>query len=405
MSKPIKLLCYFDYKCTTGFSTVSTNVLRGLKKHFGNRLYTDVVAINYFGKDYKTQDERTAVFNCKKNDPDKDGFGRKFFLKMLQAHDYDVVLMIQDIGIVMPMVEVMRTIRDKKKKPFKTIYYYPLDGTPMKEWFKDFDFFDQPVAYTEYAKKETVKIVPSLEEKLKVILHGVDTEVFTIIEADQAWEFRKAYFGEENAYKTIWGNVNRNQPRKNFPLTISAFVKYREKYDPNSFLYLHCDPHDPMGWKLPQICDQFGLVYGKDYKFPNREEMEAAQDAGLLNVIYNSLDYFLNTTSGEGFGLTIVEAMACGVPVISLDHTSISEIGGSDRAWLIKSGLYPYITHFDNMVRYQCDPMVVAIMMDLVMRNGGELERKCDLAYDFAQSLDWAKINEQWISLFENLVA
>src|SRR2546423_653828 len=128
--KPIKLLCYFDYKCTTGFSTVSTNVLRGLKKQFDGALYTDVVAINYLGQDYKTQDGRTAVFSAKNNDPDGDPFGRKFFLKMLQEQNYDLVFMIQDIGIVMPMVEVMRTIKKNKgANAFKTIFYYPLDGT------------------------------------------------------------------------------------------------------------------------------------------------------------------------------------------------------------------------------------------------------------------------------------
>jgi glycosyltransferase involved in cell wall biosynthesis len=402
--KPIKLLCYFDYKCTTGFSTVSTNVLRGIKKQFDGVLYTDIVAINYLGQDYKTQDGRTAVFSAKNNDPDSDPFGRKFFLKMLQDHSYDLVFMIQDIGIVMPMVEVMRSIKkDKGTKAFKTIYYYPLDGTPLPEWFDDFDFFDQPVAYTEYAKHETLKAKPELEDRISVILHGVDTKEFFPLENDAAWEFRKAYFGEENAYKTIYGNINRNQPRKNIPLTISAFAEYKRKNGDDSFLYLHLDPHDSMGWDIPTIAKQYGLVYGKDYKFPSEEEMETARDAGFLNCIYNALDFFITTTSGEGFGLTIVEAMACKVPVIALRHTSITELAGVDRMWAIPSPL-PYITHFDNMVRYQADPTDVVAMMRRAKDTPDRTADKVDQAFQFARSLDWKIINHQWASLFEKLV-
>jgi glycosyltransferase involved in cell wall biosynthesis len=158
-----------------------------------------------------------------------------------------------------------------------------------------------------------------------------------------------------------------------------------------------------MGWDIPTIAKQYGLVYGKDYKFPLEEEMETSRDVGFLNCIYNALDFFITTTSGEGFGLTIVEAMACEVPVISLLHTSITELAGLDRMWAIGT-LMPYVTHFDNMVRHQADPSVVAIMMRIAKENPDRAADKVDQAFDFATSLDWQNINKQWAALFEKLV-
>ncbi|MDR3223033.1 MAG: glycosyltransferase family 4 protein, partial [Methanobrevibacter sp.] len=40
-----------------------------------------------------------------------------------------------------------------------------------------------------------------------------------------------------------------------------------------------------------------------------------------MNDFYNSLDVFVFPTSGEGYGLPIVEAMACGKPVITLEDS------------------------------------------------------------------------------------
>jgi glycosyltransferase involved in cell wall biosynthesis len=408
MSRKLRMLCLFDYKCMSGFSTVSSNIVRSLKKHFDKKLHLDIVAGGYQGKNYETDDKRTRVFSAKQSDPDHDPYGRKFFLKLMQTHDYDIVFVIQDIGVFMPTVEVIEHIRKEHNKKFKIVYYYPIDGTPFKQWFDRFDAIDVPVPYTQYAKTETLKLRPDLEEKnLPVILHGVNTSQFHPLDDETKKGFREAYFGD-NATKHIIGSVNRNQPRKDIPTTFFAFCEYRQKYNQDAFLYLHLDPHDPMGYNIPQIASQLNLKYGIDYRFPLEEEMNSAQDVGFLNCIYNSFDKFLTTTSGEGFGLTIVEAMACKVPVFAPDHTSIYELSGvqqsNPRRFWVCNQLRPFVQHMDNMIRMQPDYQSMATLMDIADKNPELTKQKVEAGYEFAQSLDWSIVNKQWIELFESLI-
>jgi glycosyltransferase involved in cell wall biosynthesis len=44
--------------------------------------------------------------------------------------------------------------------------------------------------------------------------------------------------------------------------------------------------------------------------------------------VYNAADLLVYPSSYEGFGMPVLEAMACGTPVIALDNTSFPEIAG-----------------------------------------------------------------------------
>jgi glycosyltransferase involved in cell wall biosynthesis len=59
--------------------------------------------------------------------------------------------------------------------------------------------------------------------------------------------------------------------------------------------------------------------------------------------MYATLDVLMNASMGEGFGLTVLEAQACGVPAIVTDFTAMSEVCGAgwkvgyDRYWTDQS--------------------------------------------------------------------
>jgi glycosyltransferase involved in cell wall biosynthesis len=75
-----------------------------------------------------------------------------------------------------------------------------------------------------------------------------------------------------------------------------------------------------------QMAQDFGL--GDKIRFPNSY---IQQSAGFtndeMNKIYNAMDAFILLSRGEGFGLPIIEAQACGVPVIVTDWTACRELG------------------------------------------------------------------------------
>lgn len=404
--KTFRILCLFDYDAATGFATVSKHLVDHLARHFGKGFAMDIVAINYFGESYKKHHGQIAVNSARLSDPQEDPFGRWTFLKLLKTYDYDLVFIMQDYGVVLPVVPLMEEIlREKKKenkKQFKSIFYFPVDHTPVPKNFEKLHFFTSLVTYTEWGRQELYRVQPDLKGKVKVIPHGVDTKHFLPLDSAERTEFRQAYFGA-HAGKTIIGNINRNQPRKDIPSTIFAFERYKQTHNQNSLLYLHMEPHDPMGYNLPEIIGQTSLKAGEDVLFPVEKANDIAPD--YLNCIYNSLDYYLTTTSGEGWGLSITEAMACKVPVIAPLHTSIFDLAGPEasRLWPIRD-LRLYATHFDNMVRYQPDYKVISLILNIVQNHPEQTQARVQKAYEYVQALGWGSICEKWMHEFEKFL-
>jgi glycosyltransferase involved in cell wall biosynthesis len=238
---------------------------------------------------------------------------------------------------------------------------------------------------------------PDLKGKIKVIPHGSNMKDFYYIEdRNEVNEFKKSYFGEANANKYIIGCVNRNQSRKDIPTTIFGFMEYWEK-NPNSFLYLHCDPHDPMGWNLRTIMSQTPLKEGIDYMFMKSDDGKFGTSVKKLNTIYNSFDVFLSTATGGGWELTVTEAMSCRVPCIIPRHTSFTTLGGTngERAYFTET-LYPIVAMVDNIIRFQSDLYEICETLELVYNqkktNSLELKNKVEKAYNFVSGLDWKDI-------------
>ncbi len=65
----------------------------------------------------------------------------------------------------------------------------------------------------------------------------------------------------------------------------------------------------------------------------NQLAMETGTSAEEMAGLFSSFDVLLNPSYGEGFGIPIVEAQACGTPVIVNNHTSMPELCGS--GWVI----------------------------------------------------------------------
>jgi len=404
--KQKKVLCLFDYVARTGFGTVSKNIVSEITKHFGSSIQLDIVAINYFGEPYY-ESENVFVCPAKTTDVNSDDYGRFFFLKMLkESNEYDGIFICQDLGVIVPFIEVMQHIKKEKKeqnkKSFKSIFYFPVDCNMIKELTRNLEFFDLLVTYTEFARNEVLKFAPELKPKLKVVAHGNNSKHFYPIDAK---DFRKEFFGA-NADKFIITNVNRNQPRKDIPNTIFGFIEAKEIWDknlPEPFLYLHCHPKDVMGWDLRGIMLQTDLVEDVDYKLLPKEFEEQMCDISTLNKIYNASDCFISTTLGEGWGLTFGEAAAAKIAIVAPYNTSFKEMSGYGKnAWMLKSQ-YPYCNVNDNVIRQQTDIYEIADTLLEVAKSVGadEYNQKIENSYKWIMKLEWKDICKHWIEYFK----
>jgi len=419
MEKNYKILFLGDYNCHTGFATVSHNIKKQLKNNFGANMQFDVCAINYFGEPYTEQDG-TYVVSAVKSATKKDDFGRFGFLKILKdSNEYDGIFIIQDLGVILPIVPILKTIKEEKiannKKQFKSIFYFPVDAPLVEKLTEGLEFFDSIVAYTEYGRNEVLRLRHELKKKIKVIPHGNNPKQFFPLPQNEVLEFRKEYFGR-NADKFIITNINRNQPRKDIPTTIFSFIEAKKQWEEHQiekqpFLYLHLHPKDPMGWDIRCILAQTDLIEGEDYKLLDIHLANNGASIEMLNKIYNASDVYLTTTLGEGWGLTLTEAMATKTPVICPKSTSFIEMTDNGKRAYTLDNLIPTSTTFDSTIRQQCDYIEVADTILYIAKGlQGDYENlnflenynnRINSAYKWMQGLDWKIISKVWVDLFK----
>ena len=407
MSK-IKVLAWGDYACSTGFGTVMKNIMGNLDAT--GKYEIDVVGVNYDGGPYDTSvwpgQLWPAISALRTQGPYGDVFGRQVFLDLLARNEYDVVFIIQDTFIVLPIVQHILDLQRNKPKTFSTIYYYPFDCAPREEWVTQcVAAFDFPVAYTEYAKNESRKFIGALADKQHVIYHGTNTQNFFPLSPEEKKQVRKLVFPEQLQDRFIITNVNRNQGRKDISRSLMVLKELQRIGVDNAYLYLHMQESD-FGGSVLQMAKSIGVEFEKDFTIPNPQQFGAHSGfpIEMVNQIYNASDAYLTTTHGEGWGLSITEAMATKLPVVAPDNTSVPEILGVDRGWRIPSGATPtdwIIKENDNeRMRPLMDVTAAARAIQYIVDNPDEAGRRAENAYQWIQENTWEEICKQWLNVF-----
>jgi len=432
--KKILFLC--DHLARTGYGIVSEQIVARLIDYFGDKIAIHIVAINYFGEPVKMAtgiagQSENAVINVyiesgklsqdKERTPEhmeQDNFGRMVFIERLAQIDFDGIFILQDLGIIQPIIPILKGIKEAKKttnrKQFKSIFYFPVDGEIHPKYYKDLEFFDLLVTYTEFGRGQLLKHRPELQPKVKVVPHGTDTNDFFCFNelngVGNRHAFRKEYFGD-NSKKFIISNINRNQPRKDIPTTIFGFIEAKKiwgdlKHWKEPFLYLHMHPCDPLGNDLKCLLEQTDLIEGVDYMFPKTDSDVFQVDTPTLNKIYNASDCYVTTTRGEGWGLSVTEAMATGLPVIIPNHTSLAEIGANGRA-LFLSEFNSVCDLQDNIIRDKCNEFEVAERIIDVANMKYVDYHRLDLitqnALEWVRGLSWENICKRWVDYFKEV--
>jgi len=414
-TQKLRVLAWGDYACSTGFGTVMRNIMSELNST--NKYEIDVIGVNYDGGPYDTKKWPgtlwPAISALRTQGPYGDVFGRQVFLDMLAQRDYDIVFIIQDTFIVLPIAQQILEIQRTKPKTFSTIFYYPFDCGPREEWVTQcVAAIDFPVAYTEYAKEETRKFVGRFADKVDVIYHGTNTKDFYPLTPAQKEEARNTIFPEPLRDKFIVTNVNRNQGRKDISRSLMIMKELVNRGVDDVFLYMHMQETD-FGGSVIQMATAMGLDPNKHFTIPDPRQFGAHSGFPIefLNGIYNASDAYLTTTHGEGWGLSITEAMATKLPVIGPRNTSLPEILGenSERGWLVNSGHTP--SHWiikDNDNERMRPLMSVEEAADAILyvkNNPAEAQEKVELAYDWINEHTWKKICKQWLAIFDRAAA
>jgi glycosyltransferase involved in cell wall biosynthesis len=169
---------------------------------------------------------------------------------------------------------------------------------------------------SEYSKRDMVKFYGIDADRINVVPEGVDTQVFhPIRDAAELSDFRTKIFRKDVPFIVY---VGKPTERRNLSALIRAFAELKRDGYPHKLLI--CGASLPGSSPFRKVIEELRLeseVAILDYV--THEEMP---------LVYNAASLFIYPSSYEGFGMPVLEAMACGAPVIALDNTAFPEFAG-----------------------------------------------------------------------------
>jgi len=384
----IKLLYHGDSpKVNTGFGVVAREILGRLYKTGKYEIFC--LGINDRG-DTSSNFEAPGIHHFALPDLHNDPYGIHRMPEVLQKVRPDVIFTLNDVWVLFGS-ERNRTkhwfIKTIKQHCPHTpwIFYFPIDSRPWtKEWTDLAYSADKTVVYSKYATDVLKEIYPNKSPVF--IPHGVSFDRFKILDKDARVKGRKEMGIPEN--KFMIGFVSRNQPRKNPSAVVEIFKMANEGYrkcndcgavrtffDPkceycggsndnavnfdaplegNGLLYLHFNMHDPMGLDMSKVVNDNDA--GRNLVVRKNHNIAKGVPDNEFTAILNTLDCHFLTTAAEGFGLTVIESMACGVPNISTRTTAVTEQLEEGRGWLVIPKIHWIFDDAANTRKHVIDP-------------------------------------------------
>lgn len=258
-------------------------------------------------------------------------------VKLNNAIHPDIIMVIQDA----PYGEAIRNAPIDWSQT-KLIIITPVDGIPIEpNWIKLLGEADGALTISEFG----VDAYREAGVQVELCRPGINPNDFYELSAQQKLELRAKMGLPPDSF--IQGTMSQNQGRKDIPDMLRGFFEFA-KDKPKAFYLLDMDEVSPAGWNIGHLCEQQGwdksrLIFRAD-----------CQRLGVteLRDRYNLLDAHVVLAHREGYGLPLVEAMACGVVSIAMDYCSGREIVGDGKGLLIKTIDYTTISTWGGAMDY-----------------------------------------------------
>lgn len=286
-----RLLWIGDAVVPTGFATVTHSILRRLHRTWD----VLVSGVNYRGQPHRFP---YPIVPAQRG---QDMWGIDAFADLCREAQADAVVINNDWWNVARFLG--------RGVGAAVVGYMPVDGKNLSSrCLQRLSQLDAAVWYTEFGRREAH--AAGYCGRSFVVPHGVNTRTYRPMSRHAAREGLKLPV-PRGAF--VVGNVNRNQPRKRLDLTVQYFGEWvRQAGVDDAYLCFHCAPDD-VGWDLRQLAEYFGVA---DRLLFSRGNLDESFPRRRMRLVYNAFDVQVSTTLGEGWGLTQMEGMACGVPQI-----------------------------------------------------------------------------------------
>lgn len=172
------------------------------------------------------------------------------------------------------------------------------------------------IADSQATKHDLVEILDFDPQKIKVVYLGVDHQRFH--PQLSALEIKKV-LQKYQLHRPYLLALGARNPRKNIKRVVEGFRLAQKSYSELESYSL-------------VVAGRFG--WGEDLKPPKSVQFTGFIESEDLPALYAGAEIFLYPSFYEGFGLPVLEAMACGTPVITSRVSSLPEVGGEAASYV-----------------------------------------------------------------------
>ncbi len=299
-----KVLMLSDHALSTsGVGTQSRHLIEGLLKK-------NMWSFRQFGAAVKHDSYETIKVNEDFIIKPLDGFGNKEILRMALATEKpDLIFIFTDPRFFYWLFEM----EDEIRQVCPIVYWHVWDNAPYPNFNEP--FYQACDLINCHSHHTYTQLKDKFPRKANFVPHALPEHLFYPIPLQEKYRQKISIIGEERKdhFLLFWMNRNARRKRPNdLLLSFKRFLDDLQKNHghKNATLLMHTDPRDPEGPNLFAVTEMLGI---KDNVVFSNQRV----DFTTINLLHNISDVCINISYAEGFGLSTLEAMQTGTPIIA----------------------------------------------------------------------------------------